>query len=246
VLHSHFAANAYCRAGVPNEKLIVAHNGGDSAAAGAATGVPDLPAGRPIALYAGRLDLTKGLDQLLALADLRPQILFVLVGSEGQGPIESAAAKRANVRVVPWQTPSALRAWLAAADVLLIPPSRGPLERFRTCVLPMKLFAYLAAGKPILAPRAPDTAELLADGENALLVEPDRPDAAAAALDRLLHDRDLAARLGTQARATARSLTWDDRADRIARFLDDRLSAPTTTEPRLRRARTATSPARHR
>ena len=58
-----------------------------------------------------------------------------------------------------------LPAWLAAADVLLIPPSRAPLEQFRNCVLPLKLFAYLAAGKPILAPRAPDTAELLVDGE---------------------------------------------------------------------------------
>ena len=50
----------------------------------------------------------KGLDEILALADLRPEMLFLLVGSEGEGPIEAAAAARANVRIVPWQAPAAL------------------------------------------------------------------------------------------------------------------------------------------
>ena len=47
----------------------------------------------------------KGLDQLLALAGLRPDMLFLLVGSEGQGPFEAEAAALANVRIVPWQAP---------------------------------------------------------------------------------------------------------------------------------------------
>jgi glycosyltransferase involved in cell wall biosynthesis len=87
----------------------------------------------------------------------------------------------------------------------------------------MKLFAYLAAGKPILAPVAPDTAELLVDGENALLVPPDAPAAAAAALDRLLHERGLAERLAGNALELSRSLSWDRRAQRIAVFLEARL-----------------------
>ena len=185
ILHSAFAADAYRRAGVPEAKLLVAHNGANArllaadpgkAAARAQVG---LPADRAIALYAGRVNAEKGLDQLLAVAALRPDILFVLVGSEGEGPIEAAAAGRANVRIVGWQAPAALPAWLSAADVLLIPPSRAPLDRFRNCVLPLKLFSYLAAGRPILAPVAPDTAELLRDGENAVLVPPGAPDAAA-------------------------------------------------------------------
>jgi glycosyltransferase involved in cell wall biosynthesis len=148
--------------------------------------------------------------------------LFLLIGSEGEGPIEAAAARLANVRVVPWQAPADLPAWLYAADALLIPPSRAPLEQYRNCVLPLKLFSYLAAGRPILAPQAPDTAELLSDGENALLVPPGDPEAAAAALDRL-RDPDLAARLGANALGHAGDLTWDHRAERIAAFLEARL-----------------------
>lgn len=230
ILHSAYAADAYARAGVPAEKLLVAHNGAearlmgqpsDKAAARARLGLdPD----RFTAVYAGRLNAQKGLDQILALADLRPGTLFLLVGSEGEGPIEAEARRRSNVRIVPWQEPAALPAWLHAADVLLIPPSRAPLEQFRNCVLPLKLFAYLAAGRPILAPEAPDTAELLQDGDNALLVPPNDPAAAAAALDRL-RDPVLAARLAAAAYARSGELTWDRRAEKIEAFLRARLSA---------------------
>ncbi|HYN47158.1 MAG TPA: glycosyltransferase [Allosphingosinicella sp.] len=229
ILHSDYAAGAYVRAGVDPAKLLVAHNGAEAKRIGAPIGKAaararlGLPADRFIAVYAGRINAQKGLDQVLALAPLRPDILFVLVGSEGEGPIEAAAARIANVRAVPWQAPAELPAWLEAADVLLIPPSRAPLERYRNCVLPLKLFSYLAAGRPILAPQAPDIAELLSDGENALLVPPGNPQAAAAALDRLRAGPALAARLGANALAHAGDLTWDNRAAKIAGFLDARL-----------------------
>jgi len=224
IIHSEHAAGAYRRAGVDPARILVAHNGADPLT-GPSGERPDLPADRPIALYAGRINEAKGLDTILALAELRPDVLFVLVGSEGAGAVEAEAAKRANVRVVPWQAPCDLPAWLAAAEVLLIPPSRAPLERYRTCVLPLKLFAYFAAGRPILAPVAPDTAELLRDGDNALLVPPDRPELAAVALDRILADQALAARLSAGALASAGALTWDSRAAKIADFLEARLSA---------------------
>jgi glycosyltransferase involved in cell wall biosynthesis len=236
IVHSDYAARAYRNAGVPDDRLLVAHNGfdppaerPDKATARARLG---LPANRPIALYAGRIDRTKGLDAVLALADRRPAVLFVLVGSESDGEIERAAARRPNVRVVPWAEPAALPAWLAAADVLLIPPSREPLERFGNCVLPLKLYGYLAAARPILAPAAPDTAELLAHGKTAWLVPAGDPEAAVAGLDRLLGDADLAARLSANAGRLAEGLTWDRRAQRIGRFLEARLSEVLRPPPR--------------
>lgn len=233
ILHSEYAAQAYRRAGVDPGRILVAHNGAEARAAappidkGAARAALGLPADRPIAIYAGRINAQKGLDQILALAPLRPDILFLLVGSEGEGPVEAAARAFWNVRVIPWQAPAALPAWLCAADVLIVPPSSAPLDQFRNCVLPLKLFSYLAAGRPILAPRAPDTGELLSDGENALLVPPGNPEAAAAALDRL-RDPALAQRLGANALADARNLTWDRRAEKIHAFLELRLKIRAT------------------
>lgn len=228
VLHSHHAADAYLRSGVPADRLLVAYNGFDS------MGEPldklearerlGLPGARSIAVYAGRINAEKGLDTLLDLADRRPEVLFVLVGSEGQGPIEQTAARRANVRVIPWAAPEALPQWLFAADVLLVPPSSEPLRRFGTCVLPLKLFSYLAAGRPILAPDAPDTRELLTHEQTAFLVAPDQPDLAAAALDRLLGDSGLAGLLSAKALELAQGLSWDRRAQLIAAFLRRRLA----------------------
>jgi glycosyltransferase involved in cell wall biosynthesis len=230
VLHSSFAALSYRQIGVSDDKLLVAHNGADSSrmlprlSREAARTNLGLPQDRTIAVYAGRVNAMKGLDQLLALADARPQILFLLVGSEGDGPIEAKAASRPNIRIVPWQPPSALPPFLYAADVLVIPPSSAPLEQFGNCVLPLKTFSYLAAGRPILAPALPDTAELLRDGENALLVPPDDPGAAAAALDRIASEPALADRLGRGAAASAEALSWDSRARRVAAFLESGLS----------------------
>ncbi len=242
VLHSAYAARSYARAGVPPEKILVAHNGHDperirprldKAEARARVGLPER---RSIAVYAGRLNRRKGLDQLLALADLRPDTLFLLVGSEGAGPVEAAAASRPNVEVAPWQAPDRLAPYLYAADLLIIPPASAPLDRFGTCILPLKTFLYLAAGRPILAPAAADTAEILADGTNALLVPPDDPKAAAAALDRILGDPALARRLGGNAARTALDLTWDARAERIAAFLAGRLAgarlSPSSSGPK--------------
>ena len=231
IVHSEYAAAAYRRIGIGPECLLVAHNGVEaprshpSPAKAEARRRLGLPADRAIAVYAGRINARKGLDQVLAAAALRPEILFLLVGSEGAGPVERRAASRDNVRILPWCARAELPLRLAAADILLVPAARAPLERYGDCVLPMKLFAYLAAGRPILAPRSPDTAELLRDGETALLVTPDRPAEAAAALDRLLGDAALAARLAARARELAGNLTWDHRAERIAGFLDSRLSA---------------------
>jgi glycosyltransferase involved in cell wall biosynthesis len=230
-IHSHHAAQSYRDAGVAADKILVAHNGAEPRRMGVPMRKAEararlvLPPDRPIAVYAGRLNHFKGLDQLLALAALRPETLFLLIGSEGDGPIERMAAAHDNVRVLPWQEPASLPAWLYAADVLLIPASRDPLERYRTCVLPMKLFAYLASGRPIIAPEAPDTAELLVDEHNALLVTPASPPAAAAALDRLLADPKLAETLGTNGRALAEELSWDARARRITDFIRSRMIA---------------------
>jgi glycosyltransferase involved in cell wall biosynthesis len=146
--------------------------------------------------------------------------------------VERAARPLANVRIVPWQPFRDLAPWLYAADVLLIPPSLAPLTRHGNTVLPLKLFQYLAAGRALVAPRAPDTAELLYDGVNAALVPAGDVAATVATLRRLAADPALAGRLAQEARRTSETLTWDRRAERIEAFLLGRLAAgPEPPEP---------------
>lgn len=232
IFHSDFARRSYLRLGAPPERLFVAHNGWDPArmaprlsreAARARLGLePD----RFTVAYSGRLNLRKGLDLLLAAAQAAPEIGFVLIGSEGEGPVERAAASLPNVRVVPWLKFGELAPWLYAADALVIPPSLAPLERHGNTVLPIKLFLYLAAGRALVAPEAPDTAELLQADVNALLVPPGDVPALVAALRGLAADPARTARLAAGASATAQGLTWEARADHISAFLGRRLVAP--------------------
>ena len=78
-------------------------------------------------------------------------------------------------------------------ELALLPLADGIVARCFTS--PLKLFDYLAAGLPIVAVDFPTMREVLRDGENALLVPPERPGCMAAAVDRLLGDPALAARL---------------------------------------------------
>lgn len=75
---------------------------------------------------------------------------------------------------------------------------------------PLKLIEYLALGKAIVAPRQRNIAEVLDDGENALLFEPGDDAAFERALERLASDAELRERLGQGARDTIarRQLTW--------------------------------------
>jgi glycosyltransferase involved in cell wall biosynthesis len=232
ISHSDHTRQSFLRLGAPEDKMLVAHNGWDphrleprlsSAEARARLG---LPGTGPIAVYSGRMNLRKGLDMVLAAARALPGMLFVLVGSEGEGPVEAEARRLTNVRVVPWLRFSELAPWLYAADVLIIPPSLAPLERHGNTVLPLKLFLYLAAGRALLAPQAPDTAELLQDGRNAALVPPGDLPATVAALTRLAAEPARREVLAAGALATAAGLTWDARAERIHRFLAERLGTP--------------------
>ena len=66
--------------------------------------------------------------------------------------------------------------------------------------LPISVLEAMRAGLAIVASRLPGIAEMVSDGESALLVD-NQPRAVSAALDRLLADPALRARLGAAARA---------------------------------------------
>lgn len=228
ILHSQFAHDRYRALGVDERRLLVAHNGHDPARFASPAQPAELrrelglPLDRKLVVYAGHVNLTKGLDTMLRMARRLPDVSFVLVGSEGKGVIERLARLTRNVSVVPWQPFDVVARYLMAADVLLQPPSRVPLKLVGNTVLPMKLFSYLAAGRPIVAPDLPDMRELLEHERNALLVPAGDDDAAVGALQRVLGEPGLAERLSEAARQTSRGLTWDARAARILSFLERR------------------------
>jgi glycosyltransferase involved in cell wall biosynthesis len=108
---------------------------------------------------------------------------------------------------------------------LLIPPSAKPLAEFGSTVVPLKLYLYMGSGRPILAGDTPDIREILEDGRNALLCQPDSVAALVAGISALTRDPSLAQRLGEGSLSDSRHFSWSERARRIAAILRDRLKA---------------------
>jgi glycosyltransferase involved in cell wall biosynthesis len=78
----------------------------------------------------------------------------------------------------------------------------------------MKLFEYLASGRPILASQLPVLREVLND-QNAILLPGDDVGAWAAALQSLATDAGARERLGAAARHSAQGYSWQARAAAI-------------------------------
>ncbi len=222
VCHSEYTRLKYIALGVPAEKLRCIHNGFEPQRFAAPIPLAEakqrigLAADAKTVVYTGRINHKKGLELVLEAAGQLPELTFLLVGSYGEGAIETAAGRLPNIRIIPWQTEATLGDYIFAADVLLIPPSLQPLAKFGSTVLPLKLFFYLGSGRPILAGNTPDAAEILKHAQTAWLCEPDSLAALVQGLRMLTQDTAFAARLGAAARAESLNFTWQARAEKIA------------------------------
>ena len=100
-------------------------------------------------------------------------------------------------------------------DFLLLPivPQNNPRD-FSPYTSPLKLFEYLSAGSVILASNQPVVREVLEHGHNAWLLE-NSVDRWVEALDILWNQPERCQALRQGAVETARSRTWDARAELI-------------------------------
>jgi glycosyltransferase involved in cell wall biosynthesis len=232
IFHSDYARQSYVRMGIDASKLTVAYNGFEPSrlnpvlSQSEARRLLELPDDKPIVVYTGHVNLTKGLGIVLEIAKRCPEVLFILVGSESEeGAIERRARALKNVMLVPWQRFDNTAKYLYAADVLCIPPSAAPLKLFGHTVLPLKLYIYLAVRRPIIAPYSADLLELLHHEETALLSRPGDVNDAVHSLKRLLNDHCLQQTLSLNTSKLSADLTWDRRAIRLIHFLSHRLNS---------------------
>jgi len=199
------------------ERLFVVPDGADCP-----TAVPPISAGRPVAGYAGHLYPWKGVDIFLAALSHAPNVHGLIIGGHPGEPdlarvrtLVERYGVGARVRVTGLVPPSEVRGRLAAATMLVLPNTRSTLsERYTS---PLKLFEYLAMGRPILASDLPAIREVLTHERTALLVPPGDPAALASAMQRLAGDQGLADRLGAAAAALAPEYSWDRRAEKLER-----------------------------
>lgn len=217
---SEVLAETISNAGVLQDRIVVMHNGVDQSFLADVDGanlrekygLKD----KLVLGFAGFIRPWHGVDRVLqVLAESTdPSIHLLLVGDGPAAPDILSAAHELGVGDRVTLTGAVQReavpAHIAAFDIAL-QPGVAPYAS------PLKIFEYMALGKPILAPDSANIREILHDGETALLFDPSAPQALITALEMLIADTDLRRRLGLAARQALiqRDYTWDGNARRV-------------------------------
>jgi teichuronic acid biosynthesis glycosyltransferase TuaC len=161
----------------------------------------------PVLLYAGRLDVRKGLCQLIeAAALLRPQwknLRCYIVGEGSDRPLLVDAIKLWNaqhyITLVPPCSTQEVALWMAAADLLALP------SYAEGC--PNVVLEALASGRPVVASKVGGIPEIMDESVGRLVPPGDVP-SLTLALDEVLAQKwdphDISARYGR---------SWSDVAD---------------------------------
>jgi glycosyltransferase involved in cell wall biosynthesis len=158
----------------------------------------------PLVLYTGNFDIRQGVEALIRavppVVAQRPDARLVLVGGEVHetAKLKSLASSLGvadSVYFAGRQPSETMPEWMGLAAVLASP-------RLEPLVTPLKIYAYMASGRPIVATDLPTHTQVL-DERSAVLVSPD-PAGLASGIVRVLGDPEGAAALGTRAREIAR------------------------------------------
>jgi glycosyltransferase involved in cell wall biosynthesis len=224
--------------GVAEERLFVAPDGVDldrfavACSREEARRALELPQEGRLVVYTGSLYGWKGVQTLAGAASLLPPAVTTLFVGGGDRDAAAFREQYANdrIRVIGHRPYQDVPLYLAAADVLVLPNS-GLSAMSRHYTSPLKLFEYMASGRPIVASDLPSFREIL-DPQTAVLVPPDDAPALAAGINTVLDDAGLAARLVARARALAQNCTWTARAGRIIGFLERARGEPVATAGR--------------
>lgn len=191
---------------------------GDRARARLALGIPD---DTQAVVYVGRLDLAKGLAELVTavsgLRERQPRLHCYIVGDgPARQPLaEAIAAQKATdqISLKPSCSTEEVANWMTAADVITLPSYR------EGC--PNVVIEALASGRPVVATRVGGIPELMDDTSGRLVPAKDA-DALASALDQVLDQP-----WSPEAIASRHSRSWSDVSDDVETILRSTLERST-------------------
>jgi glycogen synthase len=214
--------------GVPAERIHVVPSGivPDPHLRGQRFGVdPIADVGHPRVVFLGRLHRAKQVDVLIRAVARVPEAHLVIVGDGPHRPAlqrltgHLGLSERVHFRGLLPHT-EALSV-LHYADALAL-PSR--YEEFGTSLL-----EGMQAGLPAVAAATGGIPDVIRHGVTGLLVPPSDPNELARALNQVLTDKVLAARLSGQAQQRVRDYEWDSLAEHTLSIYQSALEARTAT-----------------
>ncbi|MFM7434906.1 MAG: glycosyltransferase family 4 protein [Vulcanococcus sp.] len=178
-------------------------------------------------LYIGRLSAEKQIERIRPVLDALPDARLALVGD---GPyrqqLETLFAGSA-AHFVGYLAGDELASAYASADAFLFPSS--------TETLGLVLLEAMAAGCPVVGANRGGIPDIVSDGENGCLYEPDGPDGGAGSLTaaalRLLGDPEQRQQLRRKARQEAERWGWAGATEQLRRYYRQVLSGAPLASP---------------
>ena len=227
--------------GVPDERITVLPNGVDvQVFSDDLSGEPVRQqfglAGKAIIGFVGSLKPWHGTESLLqAFGRLHrdfPQAHLLIVGDGPmRGTLETMADEQGFADRVTFTGKVQYRdipQFIAAMDIATAPYI--PHENFYFS--PIKIFEYMAVGKPVVAGGIGQVNDIVAHGENGLLYEPGNVEQLAEALSTLLADAELRRTMGRRGREwVARERTWDRNAAKVLELAQQLAAAKQAAVP---------------
>jgi len=215
--------NLWLRSGCPEEKTVLAPDGvdlnkfSDLPEKEALRAELGLPLNMKICCYCGHLYNDRGIEDILAAAIDLKKLLFLIVGGHPKDVEKyKILAKSLNIKNVTFTgfvSHFYVPRYLRSADILLMPHSKRC--RIWYCMSPLKMFEYLAAGRPIIASDFPSTREVLKHGEDSILIKHDSRSELVRAIQRILNDDALYSALSIKALNKAKGFSWVNRGRHI-------------------------------
>lgn len=175
--------------------------------------------GHPQIGYIGSLDKGRGTEMIINLANLLPEMDFHLIGGDAEQVSHALPENMpANLYFHGMLAHAAMPAYLSMFDITLAPfQTHLPTQNWMS---PVKLFEYMAAGKPIICSDMPVLHEILEPNNTALFVKPDQTSEWVDAICYLVQNPSRMQELGARAKDTLeRNFTWEKRARNILAFI---------------------------
>ena len=164
----------------------------------------------------------KGVEYVIRLLSAcRAPYYFLAVGATDTERQEAEAFAAAygvapQVRCVSFVSQEELASYMQACDAFVMPYPNTP--HYATHMSPVKMFEYMAAHRPIIAPRLPSITSILSDNE-CYLYDPDDDESFLKAVNECQQHPTDRARKADQAYALVQTYTYEQRNAKIATLI---------------------------
>jgi glycosyltransferase involved in cell wall biosynthesis len=162
--------------------------------------IPEYTQRKNALVYVGTLSKVRGLFQMLEAskrAATRTQFEFVLGGDFAPASLQQEVLANFDVTFLKWVSYDNLVRLLFESKIGIIIPN--PIERYKTNY-PVKLFEFMAAGIPVIASSAGESAAFVIEAQCGILVDPLNIQEIADAIEWLFKNPEESAAMGKRGR----------------------------------------------